>query len=78
MTYIGKGGFWEGKADGKEGWFPRLAIKEVDDEEFDYATLSRGASTASSVQSVMPTPTPTSLASPASASEVPITRYSRS
>ena len=41
VTFIGKGGYWEGKVEGKEGWFPRLAIKEFGDEEFDYATLSR-------------------------------------
>ncbi len=41
VTYIGKGGYWEGKAGGKEGWFPRLAIKEFGDDEFDYATLTR-------------------------------------
>ena len=41
MTFIGKGGFWEGKVDGKEGWFPRLAIKELNDDEFEYATLTR-------------------------------------
>lgn len=41
VTYIGKGGYWEGKADGRSGWFPRLAIKELGDEEFDYSTITR-------------------------------------
>jgi hypothetical protein len=44
VTYIGKGGYWEGKTGGKEGWFPRLAIKEYGDEEFDYATLTKKGS----------------------------------
>ncbi len=43
VTYIGRGGFWEGRSEGKEGWFPRLAIKELGDEEFDYSTLTREA-----------------------------------
>ena len=46
MTFIGKGGYWEGRVEGKEGWFPRLAIKELGDEEFDYSTLTKGASKA--------------------------------
>ena len=29
MLFIGKGGYWEGRAGGKQGWFPALAIKEV-------------------------------------------------
>ncbi len=35
VTYIGKGGYWEGRAGGQEGWFPRLAIKEAGEEEYD-------------------------------------------
>lgn len=39
--YIGKGGYWEGKAGGNQGWFPALAIKErgeqeEEEEEVDY------------------------------------------
>ncbi len=33
--------------DGREGWFPRLAIKELGDEEFDYSTLTKSAGKAS-------------------------------
>ena len=36
MVYIGKGGYWEGRADGKQGWFPALSIREMgEDEDFD-------------------------------------------
>ena len=38
VMHVGKGGYWEGKADGKEGWFPRLAINELGDDEFHYTT----------------------------------------
>lgn len=38
--YIGKGGYWEGRAGGNQGWFPALAIKErgeqEEEEEVDY------------------------------------------
>ncbi len=34
--------------DGQEGWFPRLAIKELGDEEFDYSTLGGGDSSKAS------------------------------
>lgn len=27
--FIGKGGYWEGRAGAREGWFPCAAIKEV-------------------------------------------------
>ena len=33
VVYIGKGGYWEGKAGGKLGWFPALAIREVNEVE---------------------------------------------
>ena len=36
VTYIGKGGYWEGRVGNVEGWFPRLAIKEVGEEQYDY------------------------------------------
>lgn len=29
VLFIGKGGYWEGRAGGQEGWFPCAAIKEV-------------------------------------------------
>ena len=38
VTYIGKGGYWEGRAGGAEGWFPRLAIKEIGEEQYDFQT----------------------------------------
>ena len=38
MVYIGKGGYWEGKAAGKHGWFPALAIREVTEDEPDSDT----------------------------------------
>ena len=27
MLYVGKGGFYEGRANGEQGWFPRNTIK---------------------------------------------------
>lgn len=32
MVFIGKGGYWEGKAGGRLGWFPARAIQEVTDD----------------------------------------------
>ena len=29
MFFIGKGGYWEGRVGGREGWFPCAAIKEL-------------------------------------------------
>ena len=29
VVFIGKGGYWEGKAGGRLGWFPARAIQEV-------------------------------------------------
>lgn len=31
--FVGKGGYWEGRVGGREGWFPCAAIKEVVIEE---------------------------------------------
>ena len=31
--FVGKGGYWEGRAGGQEGWFPCAAIREVAGEE---------------------------------------------
>ena len=31
--FVGKGGYWEGRAGGQEGWFPCAAIREVTGEE---------------------------------------------
>lgn len=45
VTYIGKGGYWEGRVDGAEGWFPRLAIKEINEEPFDYQPTNSKLST---------------------------------
>ena len=37
VVYIGKGGYWEGKSGGRQGWFPALAIKELTEgEEVDF------------------------------------------
>lgn len=29
VLYIGKGGYWEGRAGGRQGWFPQDAIEAV-------------------------------------------------
>ena len=31
VVFIGKGGYWEGRAGGRQGWFPAKAIKDVED-----------------------------------------------
>ena len=31
--FVGKGGYWEGRTGGQEGWFPCAAIKEVASEQ---------------------------------------------
>lgn len=54
VTFIGKGGYWEGKVEGNEGWFPRLAIKEFGDEEFDYTTLSKATGQAKAAVNPVP------------------------
>ena len=33
VVFIGKGGYWEGRAGGRQGWFPAKAIKDVEDED---------------------------------------------
>ena len=32
VVFIGKGGYWEGRAGGKLGWFPARAIQELTDD----------------------------------------------
>ena len=32
VVFIGKGGYWEGRAGGRVGWFPARAIQEVTDD----------------------------------------------
>jgi hypothetical protein len=32
VVFIGKGGYWEGRAGGRQGWFPARAIQEVTDD----------------------------------------------
>lgn len=48
--FVGKGGYWEGRAGGQEGWFPCAAIREVASEpqalppptpEPDYPTVTQ-------------------------------------
>ena len=58
--------------DGEEGWFPRLAIKEAGDEEFDYATLSRSTSRAASSSQPVPVPPVTTTESTINAFESPV------
>ena len=35
VLYIGRNGYWEGKAGGRQGWFPSSAVKEATDEELE-------------------------------------------
>ena len=32
VVFIGKGGYWEGRSGGRQGWFPARAIQEVTDD----------------------------------------------
>ena len=32
VVFIGKGGYWEGRAGGRLGWFPARAIQEITED----------------------------------------------